>query len=203
MKSHPDFRLEGRSQHFQSFWELELTPGESTIEHQHYESEELIYFLNAEGKVRIAELERSVAPGEVVLVPPRTDHVISNQSEGVIRAITVESRLDLGTKAPEIEAGEAAGEAVIRAEEKVKLSARSVDELMGNLPRQVDEAHAIKAILELFDIGGNLSEEIETSLGLTNASGLEALSELEKKIMHAVVEISARYQQRGGRWLLG
>ena len=62
LKSHPDFRLEGRSRHFQSFWELELTPGEETVVHQHYESEELIYVVSGVGTVAINKLERPLEP---------------------------------------------------------------------------------------------------------------------------------------------
>ncbi len=205
LKSHPEFRLEGRSRHFQSFWELELDPGEQTMAHQHYESEELVCLLAGEGSIRIAEVERSVQPGEVILVPPRTDHVIANPtSDRLLRAVTVESRFDLGAVAEAgavIEATDV--ESTIRAEEEAERSVRTIDDLMGDLPTQVDEATAIKTIVELFDIGGNLSEQIEGSLGLDNERGLDALTDVERRIMRAVVEITSRYQQRGGRWLRG
>lgn len=203
LRSHPEFRLEGRSKHFQSFWELELDPGEQTMAHQHYESEELVCLLAGEGTVRVAEVERLVQPGEVILVPPRTDHVIANPTtDRLLRAITVESRFDLGdAEGQVIETADV--EPTIRAEEEASRSARSIDELMEELPGQVDEAIAIKSIVELFDIGGNLSEQIENALGLDNQRGLEALGQIEKKIMRAVVEITTRYRQKGGRWLQG
>ncbi len=203
LRSHPEFRLEGRSKHFQSFWELELDPGEQTMTHQHYESEELVCLLAGEGTVRVAEVERLVQPGEVILVPPRTDHVITNPtSDRLLRAITVESRFDLGAAEGQvIETADV--EPTIRAEEEASRSARTIDDLMEELPGQVDEATAIKSIVELFDIGGNLSEQIENALGLDNERGLEALGQIEKKIMRAVVEITTRYRQKGGRWLQG
>lgn len=209
MRSHPDFRLEGRSRHFQSFWELELTPGEETNQHQHYESEEIIYLVSGEGTVRVAELQRRVVPGEVILVPPRTDHVIANYSSRPVRAITVESRLDLGLVLGDLSRGEGEQQgdeaALEHAEQEAQRTSRTIDQLMSELPKALDEAVAIKTIVELFDIGGNLSEQIEESVGLDNARGLTALGEIERKIMMAVVEISGRYRQQRGRndWLLG
>lgn len=196
LPSHPAFRLEGRSRHFQAFWELELTPGEETSPHQHYESEEVIYLVSGQALVTVARQEKPVQPGEVVLVPPRTDHVIANRSEVLVHALTVESRLDLG--------GPGDGEQVVkvptpeetqRATEEAQKSARTIEQLMGDLPKDVDEAVAIRTIVELFDIGGNLSERIEQSLGLDNATGISALGQVEHKIMQAVVEITARYRR--------
>ena len=198
MPRHPVFKREGRSRHFQSFWELELTPGEATVPHQHYESEEVIYLVAGQGQVRIAETERRVIPGEVVLVPPRTDHVIANRSELVLRAITVESRLDLtheqkGELAVELSA--APGE--IRAVEESQRALRTIEEVVGELPGELDEALAIRTIVELFDIGGKLAEQIEGALGLDNPTGVDALTRVERQIMKAVVEITARYHREG------
>ena len=179
MPSHPEFRLEGRSRHFQSFWELELTPGEETSPHSHFESEEIIYLLDGEGLVRVARSERSVTPGEVVLVPPRVSHMIANRSDRVLRAITVESLFDLGPAE----------------EEPPRESAASIDRILEDLPTDVDEALAIQKIVALFDVGGRLSEQIEKALGLDNDDGVGALSTIEKKIMLAVVEITKRYKQ--------
>jgi mannose-6-phosphate isomerase-like protein (cupin superfamily) len=204
IKSHPAFRLEGRSKHFQSFWELELTPGEETSNHQHYESEEIIYLVSGEGRIQVAESEHRVASGEVVLVPPRTNHVIANRSDQLLRAITVESRFDLGEPS---ELGELAdmadAKATIQATEAAKRVSRTIDGLIEDLPTDVDEAVAIQTIVELFDIGGQLSEQIEEGVGLENAEGLQALVEIERKIMLAVVRIAGRYQTRGRGWLFG
>lgn len=205
LKSHPDFKLEGRSRHFQSFWELELTPGEETAVHQHYESEELIYVVSGVGTVAIDKLERPLEPGVLALVPPRTDHVIKNLSDRLVRAITVESRLDLGLEVgiltQEILA-EPPPEAIAESEARAKRSAETIEELMQELPRSLDEAGAIQTILTLFDIGGNLSEAIEQAIGLDNAGGLEALTKVERRIMEAVVDISSRYRRPSGRFFL-
>ena len=155
--------------------------------------------------MRVAELVRAVEPGEVVLVPPRTDHVIANPSasERPLRAITVESRFDLGLESETLLEESPAVEKAIRAREEAKRSLRTIDHLLGQLPNTIDEAIAIKTIVELFDIGGNLSEQIENNLGLDNKDGLEALEKIERRIMLAVVEITGRYQKGGAGSSLG
>ncbi len=203
LKSHPDFKLEGRSRHFQSFWELELTPGEETNVHQHYESEELICVVSGHGTIAIDNLERLLTPGEVALVPPRTDHVIKNLSDELVRAVTVESRFDLGVgEVIETPSVEVTPELIAASEARAQASAETIEEVMSQLPGSLDEARAIQTILSLFDIGGNLSEEIENAIGLDNAQGLEALTAVELRIMEAVVEISGRYRRRSGRFFL-
>jgi uncharacterized RmlC-like cupin family protein len=197
LPSHPAFKLEGRSRHFQAFWELELTPGEETSPHQHYESEEVIYLVSGQALVTVARQEKPVSPGEVVLVPPRTDHVIANRSEVLVHALTVESLLGLEELA---ESAAPTPEQKEQAEAEAQKTVRTIEQVMGGLPKDVDEAVAIKTIVELFDIGGNLSEQIEKTLGLDNATGVSALGQVERKIMQAVVEISTRYKKpdRGG-----
>ena len=59
----------------------------------------------------------------------------------------------------------------------------------------MNEAAAIQKIVELFDVGGRLSEQIEQALGLDNDDGVGALSTIERKIMKAVVEIAERYRK--------
>lgn len=201
LPSHPAFKLEGRSRCFQSFWELELTPGEETSSHQHYESEEVIYLVRGQALVTVARDERAVQPGEVVLVPPRTEHVIANRSDAPVHALTVESRLDLdGLAAPPADPA-ITGEVV----EQAKSTVRTIDQLVADLPGEVDEAVAIRTIVELFDIGGDLTERVEKTLGLDSQDGLSALGQVERRIMQAVVEIAARYGRKGGRtgWLFG
>ena len=146
-----------------------------------YESEEIIYLIDGRGLITVERSERALAPGEVVLVPPRTSHMIANRSDRVLRAITVESRFDLS----ESEA----------APEPPRESVAAIDRIMDELPEGVDEAVAIQKIVELFDVGGRLSEQIEKALGLDNDDGVGALATIEKKIMRAVVEITERYRR--------
>jgi mannose-6-phosphate isomerase-like protein (cupin superfamily) len=194
--------LEGRSKHFQSFWELELTPGEETAQHQHYDSEEAIYLVTGVGEVQVEAREHRVEPGEVLLVPPRTRHRIANRSDRPLRAITVESRLDLGD-ASDVADPLPTIEKTIQAQREAQKTARTIDAILRALPAEVDEAVAIRSIVELFDVGGALTERIESEVGLDNVEGLKALTAIEKKIMLAVVQITASYAQGGRGWLLG
>jgi mannose-6-phosphate isomerase-like protein (cupin superfamily) len=187
MPSHPTFKLEGRSRHFQSFWELELEPLEETSPHSHYESEEIIYLVDGIGSITLAREEKPILTGEVVLIPPRITHRIANRSDRLLRAITVESRFDLGEGGGESSDGE-----------RPRESAASIDKILQELPETVDEALAIKTIVELFDVGGRLSEQIESALGLDNDDGVGALTTVEKRIMRAILEITARYRSEQG-----
>jgi hypothetical protein len=69
------------------------------------------------------------------------------------------------------------------------------------LPEELSEAEAIQTIVRLFDIGGHLSEQIEEALGLDNEVGVNALTQIEKKLMEAIVSIADLY--RGGSGPLG
>ena len=193
MPSHPVWKLEGRSRHFQSFWELELEPEEETFPHSHFESEEIIYLVDGAGSVTLAREEKPLHVGEVVLVPPRITHRIANRSDRMLRAITVESRFDLGEQVSAEPAIEPEG-----ATQGQRATVKDLDEIMQELPPAIDEALAIKTIVELFDVGGKLSEQIENALGLDNDDGVGALSTIEKKIMRAVLEITARYRTDRG-----
>ena len=152
LPSHPAFKLEG-SRFFRSFWELELTPGEETDAHQHADSEEVLYIVSGEAIITVAADERPVQPGEVVLVPPRTDHIIANRSGQLLQALQVESRLP---------AASAPGEVVepIVPDEAARKTVQTIESLISGLPKDVDEAVAIRTIVELFDIGGGLTEQL-------------------------------------------
>lgn len=191
LPSHPAFKLEG-SRFFRSFWELELTPGEETDAHQHKDSEEVLYIVSGEAVITIAADERPVQPGEVVLVPPRTDHIIANRSGQLLQALQVESRLPAPGEGPAVEV-----EPVVP-DEAARKTVQTIEQLISGLPKDVDEAVAIRTIVELFDIGGGLTERIEKALGLDNQDGMNALGQVEQRIMQAVVEITARYRS-GGR----
>lgn len=196
LPSHPAFKLEG-SRFFRSFWELELTPGEETDTHQHSDSEEVLYIVSGEAVITVAADERSVQPGEVVLVPPRTDHLIANRSGRLLQALQVESRLPQPGEVPIVPVLEP-GVEPIQPEEAAKKTVQTIESLISGLPKDVDEAVAIRTIVELFDIGGGLTERIEKALGLDNQDGMNALGQVEQRIMQAVVEITARYRS-GGR----
>ena len=165
---------EGR---FAGCWELELLHGESTDSHEHKEAEEVCYVIHGSGAVLIGDKEGPIHKGDVVHVPPATTHKIENDSSKRLRCLLVASEIP----STQDEVG---------AERK---TVAHLDQVMTDLPPAVNDAAAIQGIVSLFDIGGRLSEQVETAFGLDNPDGLEALSRIEEKIMRAVVEISRRY----------
>ena len=162
---------------FLGCWELELLQGEATDRHEHREGEEMCYVLHGQGAIEIGEQRGPIKKGDVVHVPPATSHLIANPSSKRLRCLLVESSV---VPDPEDEPLE-------------RRTVGDIDTVMGQMPRDVDEASAIQAIVKLFDIGGAISDQIETAFGLDNQEGVEALTRIEKKIMRAVVEITRRY----------
>lgn len=179
LKSHPDFRLEGRSEHFQSCWEMELTPGEETNLHSHYETEELFYLVSGSAVITIEESEVPVSLGEVILIPPRHRHKIANPGSRTIRALSVESRFEFD---PEEDAFEAPPLA-------------RLGEALADMPAAIDEGLAIQKLVEVFNIGGRISAHLERDIKEGEAS--PKMDRLESRVMDAVLEITRRYRQGG------
>lgn len=171
-----DLSADEEGSRFLGCWELELLRGEATDRHEHREREEVCYVLLGSGAVLVGDSEGPVRKGDVVHVPPATTHRIENDSSKKLRCLLVASEI--------AREGE---------EEPEKRSVGHIDRVIGEIPQAVDEAAAIQGIVALFDIGGALSEQIETAYGLDNADGVEALTRVETKIMQAVVEITRRY----------
>ena len=168
---------------FAGCWELELLLGEATDRHEHKEREEVCYVLLGAGAMLIGESKGAIRKGDVVHVPPATTHRIENDSSKRLRCLLVASEVPI-EKPPE---------------PSERRTVAELEQVMGDLPQMVNDAAAIQGIVALFDIGGALSEQIETAFGLDNTEGVEALSKIEARIMRAVVEISRRYSlaQRG------
>lgn len=186
LPSHPDFKLEGHSSYFGGVWEVELDSGEQTQPHQHEDLEEIYCFVEGMGEIVIAQRKRPVAQGEVIHVPRLNTHWVENTSHGRLRCLAIESF----AKPPAPEEGGAAP--------PIRESVGSLEKMIHEMPKDMDQVAAIKQIVGLFDIAGRLSEQIEEAFGLDNEDGIEALSRIEKKIMDAVVEITKRYQRRTG-----
>jgi mannose-6-phosphate isomerase-like protein (cupin superfamily) len=184
LASHPDFQLEGNSTHFGRVWEVELESGEQTQPHQHDDLEEIYCFVEGTGEIWVAQKKQPVARGEVIHVPPLTNHFVLNTSVGRLRCLAIESHPQ---DRPSTEERPAERETV-----------GSLEKLITEMPKEMDQVAAIKQIVGLFDVAGRLSEQIEEAFGLDNEEGVEALSRIEKKIMDAVVEITRRYQRRHG-----
>lgn len=60
-------------------------PGRRTLEHVHPEMEERYEILEGEAAFRIAGIETTAAPGDVVVVPPGTPHIAWNPTDRVVR----------------------------------------------------------------------------------------------------------------------
>lgn len=65
----------------QSLAEARVPPGGATTAHVHHVSEELYLFVGGTGRIRLAEEERDVRPGDCVVIPPGTPHKLWNASD--------------------------------------------------------------------------------------------------------------------------
>lgn len=179
LRSHPKFRLEGASDHFQSCWELELYPGEETSPHRHYEREELLYLVSGRALVTIESIQREVTTGEVVLIPPRHSHKIINRSNRPLHALSVESRFD-------------STDINYDGQESLPPS-EGFESALSELAPKLDESEAIQKLVEIFNVGSRLSEHLEKSKEINSMAGKEAMERLERDVMNAVLEITKRY----------
>ncbi len=62
----------------QSLAEATLPPGAATEPHRHPRSEEIYYILRGAGRMVVGTEERTVKPGDSILIPPGTRHTIRN-----------------------------------------------------------------------------------------------------------------------------
>ncbi len=62
----------------QSLAEATLSPGAATEPHRHPRSEEIYYILRGAGRMTLGTEERTVAPGDGILIPPGARHTIRN-----------------------------------------------------------------------------------------------------------------------------
>ncbi len=169
----------GGSSHFCGLWEFQLHSGEQTPSHQQL-SEEVIVALEGEGSVHLAGETVLLKPGEVVWVPAHASHSIANSTSDVLRGLSME----IGEQRSEEEQG---------GPEYDRLSERDLEHLIESIPNKIDEATSLQLIIQLFDTAGVLSEQIENAIGLESETGLQALQQIERRVMEAVVEISRVY----------
>jgi mannose-6-phosphate isomerase-like protein (cupin superfamily) len=62
----------------QSLAEATLPPGAATEAHRHPHTEEIYYILRGAGRMTVRTEERTVAPGDGILIPPGACHRIQN-----------------------------------------------------------------------------------------------------------------------------
>ena len=60
----------------QSLAEATVEPGGATIEHYHRESEEIYFFTEGRGRMRLAGAESEVRPGDAVVIAPGVRHKV-------------------------------------------------------------------------------------------------------------------------------
>jgi mannose-6-phosphate isomerase-like protein (cupin superfamily) len=61
-----------------------LQPTLSYEKHQHQDHEELYYIINGKGKIRIGDEESLFRDGDIIYIPERTEHTITNNGEEMI-----------------------------------------------------------------------------------------------------------------------
>lgn len=60
----------------QSLAEATVPPGGATVEHFHRETEEIYFFTHGHGRVRLADVEREIRPGDAVVIAPGIRHKV-------------------------------------------------------------------------------------------------------------------------------
>ena len=66
--------------------------------------------------------------------------------------------------------------------------------MIESIPSRIDRATGLQVIIQLFEIAGNLSEQIDQAIGLDAEIGLRTLEDIEKQVMDAVVRIAHAYE---------
>ena len=74
-----------------------------------------------------------------------------------------------------------------------KVSAGDLESMIESIPARLNRAEALQSIIQLFDLAGQLSEQIEEAIGLETETGLRTLESIEEQVMQAVVEISSAW----------
>lgn len=62
----------------QSLAEATVPVGRATTAHYHPQSEELYFITAGRGRLRLADEERDVAPGDCIVIPPGVEHKLTN-----------------------------------------------------------------------------------------------------------------------------
>ena len=80
-------RHEEVNSHLMFFNEVYVSPGERIEAHMHGDMEEVFYFLEGEGVMSLEEEVQAVAPGDRVIVPIKTVHVLENTGDTQMRFV--------------------------------------------------------------------------------------------------------------------
>lgn len=78
------------SRHLTVTW-LEVPPGASERLHSHEEAEQVYVVVKGAGTMSAAGDTETLAPGDLALIPPASDHTIANNGEGDLALVSVQS----------------------------------------------------------------------------------------------------------------
>jgi len=70
---------------------LELPPGAEQTLHSREEAEQVYVIVRGAGTMSVAGDTQRVTEGDLILVPPATDHAIANDGDGELACISVQS----------------------------------------------------------------------------------------------------------------
>ncbi|MFN0059221.1 MAG: cupin domain-containing protein [Planctomycetota bacterium] len=177
-KTHPNFPLADNSS-VRGCREFVLGPGESTCTHSHAEFQEIHLILDGTGEIAAGKETRAIKAGELIFVSAGETHQIRNTSNSaLLRGLAVENAVPISMASQPV-------------------TVQDLESVIDSIPEELDVSLSLQLIIKLFDMAGYISEQIDHSLGLETESGYEALRDIEKRVMEAVVVISDRYHQGG------
>ncbi|MDX6662947.1 MAG: hypothetical protein QOG09_1049 [Solirubrobacterales bacterium] len=78
------------SRHMSVSW-IEVPPGVDQTMHSHEESEQVYVFVRGSGRMTVAGDTEAVGAGDLVLVPPATDHAIGNDGDADLACLSIQS----------------------------------------------------------------------------------------------------------------
>jgi mannose-6-phosphate isomerase-like protein (cupin superfamily) len=70
---------------------LDVPGGVEQELHSHEESEQVYIVVRGQGRMTVAGDTQEIAPGDLVLVPPATDHSIAHDGDGELCCVSVQS----------------------------------------------------------------------------------------------------------------
>ena len=78
------------SRHMSVCW-IEVPPGASEKLHSHEEAEQVYVVVRGTGSMSAAGDTEELAPGDLAMIPPATDHEIANDGEEPLAVVSVQS----------------------------------------------------------------------------------------------------------------
>ncbi len=78
------------SRHMSVTW-LEVPAGAEQTLHSHEEAEQVYVVVRGNGTMSVAGDTQPVGEGDLILVPPATDHVVANNNDSALAIVSVQS----------------------------------------------------------------------------------------------------------------